>query len=192
MLVVDAQQDFWTDAEAATAPDMPARLAGLLTYARGAGLRVVHVRARFRADGGDWMARYRLRGTIPCVDGTPGAETLPWAVEAPGETVVSKQTFDGFLHTDLDAVLRAAGVQFVLVAGLVTSTCVLFTTCTATQLGYLTAVVTDCCSDGEESHRSTLSNYRFVFDSARSTELRAMRARWDSELDRLASPRPAG
>ena len=191
LVVVDVQCDFWSEAEAETAPDMPERLAGLLTYARRTGLRVVHVRAQFRADGSDWMARYRLRGTIPCIDGTSGAETLPWAVEEPGETVVSKQTFDGFLRTDLDAELRSTGVQFLLIAGLVTSTCVLLTATTATQLGYLVAVVTDCCSDREQAHRDTLDNYRFVFDSARSDEIPKMRRQWNADLDRLSSPVPS-
>ena len=96
------------------------------------------------------MARYRLRDRIPCVDGTPGVETLPFALELPGEPVVIKQSFDGFLGTNLDEVLVNHGVRNVLIAGLVTSTCVLFTAATATQLGYLVSVVGDCCSDRAE------------------------------------------
>jgi ureidoacrylate peracid hydrolase len=185
-VVVDVQQDFWTDDAAATAPPMLERLAELISYARQTGIRVVHVRARFQADGSDWMARYRLRGSIPCIEGTTGAQSLAGAVELPGEHVVFKQSFDGFLGTDLDHHLRSTGVEFVLVAGLVTSTCVLFTAATATQLGYLVAVVTDCCSDREEAHRATLANYRFVFDSVRSDEIAARRDQWNVELDRAS------
>jgi hypothetical protein len=43
-----------------------------------------------------------LRDWIPCIDGTPGVETLPFAAELPGEPVVTTQSFDGFLGTDLD------------------------------------------------------------------------------------------
>ncbi len=127
LVLVDLQNDFWSEAAAATAPDLPHRVAALLAFARAEGLTVVHVRARFRPDGRDWMARYRLRNWIPCIDGTPGVETLPFAVEHPGEPVVIKQSFDGFLGTDLDEVLARRGIRGLLIAGLITSTCVLFT-----------------------------------------------------------------
>jgi len=48
---VDLQNDFWSEAVAATAPELPDRVAALLAYARTEGLTVVHVRARFRPDG---------------------------------------------------------------------------------------------------------------------------------------------
>ena len=111
LVLVDLQNDFWAEAVAATAPELPDRVAALLAYARAEGLAVVHVRARFRPDGRDWMARYRLRNWIPCVDGTPGVETLPFAAELPGEPVVTKQSFDGFLGTDLDEVLAGRGIR---------------------------------------------------------------------------------
>lgn len=123
---------------------------------------VVHVRARFSADGSDWMARYRLRGRIPCIDGTPGVETLPFAVEVDGEPVVVKQSFDG-----------------------------LFAAATATQLGYLVSVLSDCCSDTTEAHASTLAGYRFVFDTVRSSEIVDRRDEWDTQLQ-LMHPATGG
>ena len=57
LVLVDLQNDFWSEEVAATAPELPERIAALLVYARAEGLAVVHVRARFRPDGGDWMAR---------------------------------------------------------------------------------------------------------------------------------------
>lgn len=187
LILVDLQNDFWAEAVATTTPELPDRVAALLAYARAEGLAVVHVRARFRPDGGDWMARYRLRSWIPCIDGTPGVETLPFAVELPGEPVVTKQSFDGFLGTDLDGVLERAGVRGLLIAGLVTSTCVLFTASTATQRGYLVWVVSDCCSDREEAHRATLATYPFVFDTVRSDQIAERRDGWDAQLDRMDS-----
>lgn len=184
---MDLQTDFWSAAVVATTPELPDRVAALLASARAEGLAVVHVRARFRPDGGDWMARYRLRNWIPCIDGTPGAETLPFAGELPGEPVVTKQSFDGFLGTDLDEVLKGRGVRGLLIAGLVTSTCVLFTASTATQLGYLVSVVSDCCSDRQEVHEATLVNYPFVFDTVRSDQIADRRGVWDAHLDRMDS-----
>ena len=185
LVLVDMQRDFWSAAAAMTAPDLPDRVIALLEYARAEGLTVVHVRARFRPDGGDWMARYRLRNWIPCIDGTPGVETLPFAAELPSEPVVTKQTFDGFLGTDLDEVLAGRGIRGVLVAGLVTSTCVLFTASTATQRGYLVSIVSDCCSDHAEAHHATLAAYPFVFDTVLSHQIAERRAGWDADLDRM-------
>jgi nicotinamidase-related amidase len=185
LVLVDLQRDFWDAATAATNPELPKRVAGLLTFARAEGITVVHVRARFRPDGGDWMPRYRLRNWIPCIDGTPGAETLPFAMELSGEPVVIKQSFDGFLGTDLDEVLAERGIRGLFVAGLVTSTCVLFTASTATQRGYLVSVVSDCCSDRVELHETTLAAYPFVFESVRSDQIAAGRDRWDADLDRM-------
>jgi len=110
---------------------------------------------------------------------------LPFAAELPGEPVVTKQSFDGFLGTGLDELLARRGIRGILVAGLITSTCVLFTASTATQRGYLVSVVSDCCSDREELHDATLAAYPFVFGTARSDQIAERRIAWDADLDRM-------
>jgi nicotinamidase-related amidase len=189
VVLVDFQHDFWPDAVMSTAPELPARVADLLEYARTHDLAVVHVRAGFDADGGNWMARYRLLGRIPCIEGTPGANTLPFAGEIAGEPVVIKHSFDSFLETELHQLLTERGIRGLLIAGLVTSTCVLFTAATATQLGYLVSVLSDCCSDFEDAHTATLAGYSFVFDTVPSTEIAERRAEWDAQL---ATMHPGG
>ncbi|MEQ1699119.1 MAG: isochorismatase family protein [Ilumatobacteraceae bacterium] len=69
-----------------------------------------------------------------------------------------------------------------LVAGLITSTCVLFTAATATQLGYLVTVLSDCTADSEGAHATTLARYRFVFETATSTEIADRRGTRDEQL----------
>lgn len=185
VVLVDFQQDFWPEDVEATAPDLPARVTDLLAYARSHDLAVIHLRAHFRADSSDWMARYRLRGRIPCIEGTPGVKTLPFATERPDEPVIIKHSFDGFLNTELHDVLAARGITGLMIAGLVTSTCVLFTAATATQLGYHVSVLTDCCSDDAAAHAVTLAAYPFVFDTVASTGIVERRQRWDTELDTM-------
>ncbi len=111
----------------------------------------------------DWMPVYKLRGRIPCVQGTAGVETLPFALDKPGEMVIIKQTFDGFHSPELLRYLQENQKRFVLTAGLVTSVCVLFTTVSAAQNGFLTAVVEDCCADQPQAHEQTLDTYQFIF-----------------------------
>jgi ureidoacrylate peracid hydrolase len=185
LLLVDVQRDFYPREVSREHPYLPERMAALLASCRTRGIEVVHVQARFAADGSDWMSRYRLRGRIPCVEGTWGAEVLDCARPDEGELVLVKHTFDGFLETDLHAHLRSAGRRFVLVAGLVTSTCVLFTASTATQLGYLVAVVEDCCGDLVGRHEQVVDSYPFVFSRTASDQLDADRPSWDAALARL-------
>src|SRR5437762_3255618 len=125
LLLIDVQRDFWPEAIAERFPAFPGNVDHLLTFCRTEGLKIVHLRARFRPDMSDWMAAYTLRGRTPCVEGTAGVETLPCALEHPGEAVVVKQTFDGFHAAELATHLRRTGKRFVLTAGLVTSVCVL-------------------------------------------------------------------
>jgi hypothetical protein len=47
-------------------------------------------------------------------------ETLPFAVELPGEKVIVKQAFDGFQNPELCQYLQGRGKRFLLTAGLVT------------------------------------------------------------------------
>jgi len=92
------------------------------------------------------MPTYLLRGRTPCVQGTVGIEPLPFASANVGETIMLKHTFDGFQNPELEQYLHQRGKRFVLTAGLRTSTCVLLTTASAMQKGFLVALVEDCCA----------------------------------------------
>lgn len=186
LILVDVQRDFWSEEVASAAPGFVDGIESLVGTCRGLGIEIVHVHARFQEDMSDWIARYRLRGRMPCVAGTKGAEPLSVAAPTVGERVVEKQSFDAFQGTDLDEVLRGTGKRFVLVAGLVTSTCVLLTAATATQLGYLVALVEDCCADRQPFHDHVLRMYHpFMFGITRSDQLSHDRPGWDEQLRRL-------
>lgn len=163
LLLIDVQRDFWSERVAQGFPHFPANISRLLTFCRSEGIEIVHLRASFAPDMSDWMPMYKLRGRIPCVQGTTGVETLPFAIEKPGETVITKQTFDGFHSPELLPYLRKNEKRFVLTAGLVTSVCVFLTTASATQKGFLTAVIEDCCADRPQMHEHTLETYQFMF-----------------------------
>ena len=185
LLLVDVQQDFWPERLAEHFPDFPDNVSRLLETCRSQGLEVVHLRASFQPDMSDWMPRYRLRGRIPCIAGTEGVAVLPFAHEEPGEKVILKQTFGGFHNPELGRYLHDRRKRFLLVAGLVTSTCVLFTASSATQLGFLCAVVEDCCADEPVAHQQTLDRYRFIFDLAPSDRLVDLHSDWSEQLASL-------
>ena len=101
LLLIDVQRDFWTEPLAESFPRFPANVARLLEFCRTQGIEIVHLRTSFKRDMSDWMARYKLRGQIPCVEGTSGIETLPCALDKPGESVMLKRTFDGFQNPEV-------------------------------------------------------------------------------------------
>ena len=186
LLLIDVQQDFWPERMAESFSDFPANITRLLSLCRSEGIEIVHLRASFKPDMSDWMPRYKLLGRIPCIAGTAGVETLPFALDEPGEKVIIKQTFDGFHAPELLPYLEQKRKRFVLTAGLVTSVCVFLTTASATQKGFLTAMIEDCCADQPESHEQTLDRYQFMFERVALDQIPERHSQWLASLKRPA------
>jgi nicotinamidase-related amidase len=73
--------------------------------------------------------------------GTPGTVFHPRIAPIEGETVISKQTPNSFFKTDLDAQLRALGVNKITVIGFMANMCVDATTRAGRELGYSVEIV---------------------------------------------------
>lgn len=187
LLLIDVQKDFWTEDISNAFPDYEKSVSRLLDYCRHEQIDVVHLRARFRRNKSDWMAKYKLLDRIPCIEGTAGAEVFPFAEDAPGEKVIIKRTFDGFHNPELQSYLLENKKRFILAAGLVTSVCVFLTAANAAQRGYLVGMVEDCCGDEPEAHRHTLERYPFIFCRTTVDQISSNRERWMADLDSLAS-----
>jgi nicotinamidase-related amidase len=176
LLLVDIQRDFWRPlaAEPRCAP-FPANVASLLAAARALRLPVIHTHASFAADGSDWMLFYRPegRGNIPCIAGTDGAAVEEFAAPAAGEPIILKKTFDGFVATDLEHELHVRNIRAVLIAGLVTSVCVLFTATSAYVRNIVPILVHDACADMPADHDATLRRYTgLCFQSVTTGQVR--------------------
>jgi nicotinamidase-related amidase len=185
LLLIDVQKDFWTEEMSATFPDFEKNISNLLDYCRQEQIDVVHLRAEFQQDKSDWMAKYKLLERIPCIEGTEGAEVFPCAKEAPDEMVLSKQTFDGFHNPELESYLLQNNKRFLLIAGLVTSVCLLLTAANAAQRGYLVAMIENCCADEPNAHRHTLERYPFIFGHTTVNQIADNHHDWLAELDSL-------
>jgi len=72
----------------------------------------------------------------------------------PGEPVIVKRRVSAFTGSDLDVLLRGAGADTLILAGLSTSGVVLSTVRQAADLDYRLTVLADACADrDEEVHR---------------------------------------
>ena len=91
--------------------------------------------------------------------GTEGVTIEPFAAPLPGELVVTKRTFDAFADTELEAALRSRGVKALLIAGLETSVCILFSAAAAYGRRFVPLLAADACADEEGRHEATLSRY---------------------------------
>lgn len=185
LLLIDLQEDSWSDRLAQHFPAFAAHVEELVHIARREGIEIVHIRASFQADQSDWMPKYRLRGRVPYVEGTSGVNVLPYAAEDGLERVMTKNAFDGFLIPELLPYLRQNHKRFILTAGLLTATCVVLTTISAAQRGFLTAIVEDCCADHPAWHQQSLDTYEFVFDRTTVPDLAGDYDRWMADLNRL-------
>ena len=75
--------------------------------------------------------------------GQTGNEFKPEVQPLPGETVIAKRTNSAFIGTDLEARLRQAGQQVLIVAGVITNNSVEATVRMAGNLGFETCLVED-------------------------------------------------
>ncbi|MHC5036689.1 MAG: cysteine hydrolase family protein [Planctomycetota bacterium] len=191
LVLIDVQRDFWSGATASHFPAFPDNVAALLQLCRREGIEVVHCYARYEPDGSDWMPVYKLRGDIPCIRGTKGAEPLPFAEAEPGERIFWKKTYDGFLFPGLSAYLRERNKSFLLFAGLRTSICVSLTAASASQRGFLCALVEDACADNPPAHAFTLENFEgLTFERVLHDRIPERHAGWMKNLKRLETVNP--
>jgi nicotinamidase-related amidase len=162
LLLVDVQRAFWQPlASLPHAASFPANMRTLLETARANRLPVIHMQSVFRPDGSDWMLFYGShgRGPIPCIAGTGDVRIEDFVAPLEGEMVLHKQTFDGFVNTGLEETLRSRDIRALLIAGLVTSVCVLFTATSAYLRRIVPLVVNDACADAADQHEATLRTY---------------------------------
>ena len=88
-------------------------------------------------------------------DPTPQGPGLPWGYALVARRSPSTSIPDGFLHTELDKLLRGLGVTRVLCCGLVTSACVLSTALGAFHRGYDPVLLSDACADRTRERQAT-------------------------------------
>ena len=138
----------------------------LADAARSAGVPVIFVGLVTSAetDSPAWKERMRRRGGDPdsgsalCRIGEVGSQFYG-PLPAPGEAIVAKTGYSGFVRADLDARLKALGADTLVVGGLTTECCVDCTVRDAFHLDYHVFIVTDACAAYDEDiHQAALKS----------------------------------
>ena len=115
LLLIDIQNDYFPggNMELVGMEGAAANAATLLASARAAGVPVFHVRLLSVHEGATFF-----------LPDTEGALTNPVVAPADDETVVEKNFPNSFRSTDLDARLKAAGVDHLVIAGAMSHMCI--------------------------------------------------------------------
>ncbi len=138
----------------------------VLGAARDAGIKVVYLKMEFDADlsnagspgapnrlkhaplglGEEMRSPEGVEGRILVAD-TWNTEIVAGLEPEPGDRVVSKHRYSGFFETELDSVLREAGVETLIFVGATTSVCVESTLRDAFYRDYKCLLLSDCTAE---------------------------------------------
>ena len=111
--------------------------------------------------------------------------SFPNSIRLPGEPVIDKPGKGAFYATDLDALLRNFGIQYLLVCGVTTEVCVNTSVREANDRGYRCVVLEDCCASyfpefhkiGIEMIKAQGAIFGWVSDSKAALDLLASGSR---------------
>jgi nicotinamidase-related amidase len=152
------------DMQAGILPMMPnnatvlSNVGKAIANARNKKIPVIYVVVRFRHgmpevsanNKGFTASKQRMSGA----NMDEFAKILPEIAPHGGEITVTKRRVSAFTGSDLEVVLRAQGIQHIILSGIATSGVVLSTTREAADKDYRITILSDCCADGdEEVHR---------------------------------------
>jgi nicotinamidase-related amidase len=171
LLVMDFQADI-LGMLGESATSLLERTARLIAAARKAQSPIFYVVVGFRPGYPEVSARNASFAGITqsgrFVVTTPGSDIAPALSPKDGDIVVVKHRVSAFSGTDLDMILRAKGINTLVLTGIATSGVVLSTVRHAADTDYQIVVVEDCCADRDEEVHRVLTQKVFARHSVTS------------------------
>ena len=156
LVIVDVINDLefeGGDAILSNALPMAKRLAALAHRARDAGIAVIYVNDNF----GKWRSDFRALLDHCRNDNVRGRELAEILAPGKSDYFVLKPKHSGFFSTTLDTLLEYLHVRTMIITGLTTDRCVLFTASDAHMRDLHIVVPEDCCAaDSDQHHRDAI------------------------------------
>lgn len=142
----------------------------LIEAAHASGVPVYATRAIHEPGLTDWnmlaeLPMYApLRDIVACHEGSWDAAFVDGLGVADGDEIVTKSRFSPFVETDIEARLRAAGIENLIVCGVGTSACVESTFRDASQRSFRSYVAEDACGDlSDAAHQGSIGIMSHLF-----------------------------
>jgi nicotinamidase-related amidase len=142
------------------------RAAAVLQRCRERGVTVMHVQVGFRPGLPEVNPRNAL---FAAIRSSPERQKLfqgeagrihPAVAPVGDEIVITKHRISAFTGTDLEMILRAKGIDSLVMFGIATSGVVLSTLLDAVDADYRAVVVGDCCADQDaEVHKVLVEKF---------------------------------
>jgi nicotinamidase-related amidase len=171
LVVIDIQKDYFPGGrmELVNADAAADRASELLGAFRESGEPVFHVQHVWDAPDAPFFA-----------PDTDGVQIHPAVAPADGEPLIVKAHANAFLETSLESDLRSAGVDEVVICGMMTSMCVDASSRASADLGFNTTIAFDACAapdlrsgdeviPGDTVHKAVLAALGSMVASVRPT-----------------------
>lgn len=145
-------------------PDKDAFLKNMMQaveHAHAQNMQVIFVVVGFRDGFPEISARNKSFSTMNEAMRTPFINPQPSIAPAEKDIVVTKKRVSAFSGSDLDVILRAKGIDHLILTGIATSGVVLSTLREAADKDYCLTVLSDLCFDGDAEVHSVLLNKVF-------------------------------
>jgi ureidoacrylate peracid hydrolase len=180
LLMVDMQNDFahdegifvkqWGKTNRWIKSIIP-RCRDLMAAAREAEVATIHLRVinDVLRNPVSW---HNFWGLPSCaIEGTWGAEFVDQLKPSEDEVVITKYTYDGFVDTNLDSVLKKLAIKTLVFAGIDSDVCVRDTAAHGFALGYTPVFPRDAlAADNEVAHAGVLQSFGEHYGKVVSTE----------------------
>lgn len=162
LLLVDVINDFdFPEAEQLLrfARPMAERIAALKNRAVAAGIPVIYANDNF----GRWRSDFSFQVEHCLRQGQPVREIVELLRPGEHDYFVLKPKHSGFFSTTLDTLLRYLGARTLIIAGVATNICVLFTANDAYMRDYRLIVPKDCvAANTQQENDNALEQIRVV------------------------------
>ncbi len=153
----------------------------IIKVCRSRGIKIIYLRMGYRPDlsnaGGPESPNYSKELGVVAMRRHPELKgkfliigNWDWQIidelkPQPGEIVVNKQRYSGFVNTELDTILRTYNIKYLMFIGLATNICVDSTLRDAYSHEYFPILISDGCGNSgpEFTQEATIWNVTKVF-----------------------------